>query len=236
MRNRIAAVEGDEQIDVEQYSHSARFYREVEENKAYRLEEQLESLTASYERAVEQKRLSDARAAYYVTPEGAAHKARLEEAIEKKIAEWAESDRRTAEAIETRIRQLMGTHWGVERLDKGYLKIGIIDAAKSTAERREFFFGQEIEIRYEEHNFFEGKERFDSDCCTAGCYSMLGGHTVGERAMFYVGVGKLYGDAQTVEWLRIAMRDYNRAFERYGKEIDALHTELNNPLKREEAQ
>lgn len=236
MKNCIAAVKGDEQIDVEQYSHSARFYREAKESKEYELKEWLENLTNSYERMVEEKRIADARAAYYTTPEGAAHKARLEETIERKAAEWEDLKRRTAESIETRIRRVMGTHWGVEWLDKGYLKIGIIDAEKSTAERRKFFFGQEIEIRYDERPFLKtAKEWFECNIGTCDGFAMRGGATVGERAMFYADAGKLLGDAQTVEWLRITMRDYNRTFEHYGKEMDALDTELNDPLKREEA-
>ena len=89
----------------------------------YELKERLENLNRSYERAVEEKRLADARDAYYATSEGAAHKARLEKAIEQKIAEREDLRRLTIEAIENSLRQLMGVHWGVKRFDSGYLEI-----------------------------------------------------------------------------------------------------------------
>lgn len=184
---------------------------------------------------VEQKRIADAREAYYTTPEGAAHKARLEESIEKRIAAWKEVDRETSDAIENRLRQLMGVHWSIKRLDKGYLSIGVIDAENSTPERREFLFGQEIDIRYEERSFFSDEERFECHCGTCGSFAMDGGATVGERALFYMGIGKLFGHTETVAWLRIALRDYNRSFDRYSGELKGLRAELKNPIKTEKA-
>ena len=107
---------------------------------------------------------------------------------------------------------------------------------KSTSERREFFFGHDIEVRCEERSFpGNNKECFECNIGTCGSFDMRCGATVGERAMFYADAGKLLGDMQTIEWLRITMRDYNRTFEQIGEEMSALHTELNDPFKREEA-
>lgn len=236
LKNRIAAVNGDVQIDVDQYRQSPRFYRELKESKEYKLKERLENLTKSYERAIEEKRMIDVREAYYATPEGAAHKSRMEEAIEKKITEWKDLNRRTAERIESRIRRIMGAHWGVKRFDKGYLCIGVIDAGQTTPKQREFFFGQEIEIRYEWNSIYSKRERFECNCGTCGSFAMSGGATVGERAMFYVGLGALYSDAETVEWLRTTMRDHSRTLSRIREELDSLHAELNNPTTTKEAQ
>ena len=236
MNNRIAALRGDEQIDVEQYSYSVRFYREAKESKENELKKRLENLDRFYERAVEEKRFSDARVAYYATPEGAAHKARLEKSIEKKIAEMDDLNRLTIEAIENSLRRLLGAYWGVKWLDKGYLKLGVIDAAKSTSEQREFFFGQYIDVRYDERPFLKNdKECFECNIGTCGGFDMRGSATVGERAMFYADAGKLLGDTQTIEWLRIAMRNCNRTSEQFCNEISALHRELNDPFAREKA-
>lgn len=236
MNNRIAALRGDEQLDVEQYSRSGRFYREAKESRENELKKQLEDLNHSYERTVEDKRFAEARAAYYATPEGTAHKARLEKSIERKLAEMEASNRSTLDAIENSLRQLLGVHWGVKWLDKGYLKLGVIDAAKSTPEQREFFFGQYIDVRYDERPFLKNdKECFECNIGTCGGFDMRGCATVGERAMFYADAGKLLGDMQTIERLRIAMRDYNRTSEQFCNEISALHRELNDPFAREEA-
>lgn len=236
LKNRIAELTGGQQIDVEACLQDWRFSREAANLKVYELESRIEILKMHYAAAVEEKRLSEVRDAYFATAEGGAHKARLEASIEKKIAEWEESNRRTAEAIEIRIRQLLGVHWGVKRYDKGYLVLGVIDTEHSTSEQREFYFGQDLEVRYEEHPFLmKDQDRFDCNIGTCGGFALAGGATEGERARFYVGAGRLLGDAETVEWLRTTMRDYNRTFEQYGKERDALNAELNNPFKREEA-
>lgn len=235
LKNMIAEVKGNPQIHLEQLQQTPQFDREAKNSREYRLKEQIESLQQTYQNIVEQKSQDDRREAYYATPEGAAHKARLEETIKKKVAERREMSRQTTESVENRIRQLLGAHWGVKYFDRGILCIGVIDFNNSCSEQRKFIFGQEITIRYEEQDYWSDAERFGSDCNGAGSFSMQGGSTIGERAMFYVGIGKLYGDSETVEWLRITMRDYNRAFDRFRQEMNSLRFELSTPISKEEA-
>lgn len=236
LKNRIAEFKGEKQTDIEEYSKHRPFKDEACNDTMCGLEFKIETLEKSYEKIVEEKHIADAREAYYATTEGAAHKTLLEKAIEEKIAEWKEMDRETSDAIECRLQQLMGVHWNIKRLDKGHLTIGIIDAENTTPERREFFFGQEINIRYEEHYYlFSDKERFECNCGACGSFAMDGGTTISEQAMFYVGIGKLFGDAATVEWLRITMRGYNRSSDKLSGELESLRAELENPMKKEEA-
>nr|DAO74593.1 MAG TPA: hypothetical protein [Caudoviricetes sp.] len=234
LQNQINEINGTEQKDVEAYASTWQFVRELKQWKINELEQRINNLDKEYQTAVGKKAQEMLRDAYFATPEGAAHKVRLETAIEAKIKEWEQTEQRSIMEIERCIQQLLGMHWGIIDCKQGYLNIGVIDAAKSTAEQREFFFGQHIEIYYNENCYLSGRERFESNCCTAGSYSMTGGTTVGERAMFYVGIGKLYGDAETVECLRIKMRDMAREIDRLGKELDELRAELKNPIKKQE--
>lgn len=230
LKNRIAAIKGDQPLDLETPMAKGRFYDDLRKSKAYEMESELQSLTRTYERLVEEKRCTEIREAYYATPEGAVRKAKLEAAIETKIEEWKAAERCTTVDIEQRIEQALGMHWGVKRYDKGFLCIGVIDPAESTPHRREFFFGQSIEIRYEERPYFEHGERFECNCGSCGNFSMQGGTEVGERALFYVGIGKLYGDMALVEWLRLTMRDSARTLDRLSEELDSLRAELKNPV------
>ena len=192
LKNRIAEIRGETTIDLETYSQEQCFRDEVAKSKICELESQIESLERKLFEEEETKRIADARDAYFTTEEGAARKIELEAAIKGKIEEWKNFELQIIEAIENRLHEFLGSHWGVERYDKVYLKIGIIDAEKSAAERRTFFFGQKIEIRYDERPFLKtDKEWFECNIGTCGGFDMRGGETVGERAKFYIDTGKL---------------------------------------------
>ena len=63
---------------------------------------------------------------------------------------------------------------------------------------------------------------------------MDGGHTVGERARFYVGIGKLFSDQALIDEIRCTMAFYIVTRERLANELSELQEELGDPLKKQE--
>lgn len=232
LMNRIAEVRGEQQTNIEEYSRSRQFAREVRESKEYELKERLERMKELYAKAVEDKRRSDACTLYFATEKGAAHKARIEEEIETKIAELKQTERSIVATLESLLRHTLGSHWGVcyfsSNYSGGILTFGIVDEAKSTDERRAFFFGQTTTIYYNEEGY--RKERFEINVGTCGSCSLFGGDTEGEHARFYIGIGRLLADRSLSEQLRDTMREGSHRLEALAEELRALHTELKNPL------
>lgn len=231
LKNRIAQIDGTAQTDVEQIARTGKFACEAKNARVSDLEFRIDTLKGQYRKAVEKKEREERNASYFATPEGAARKQTIEKEIDAARQEWDRSERRLVADMEERIRQTLGEQWGVSRYTKGCLVIGVIDPEKSTTEQREFFFGQTIAISYDMRPWGEGQERFETNVGTCGSCSMTGGRTVGERAFFYVGIGKLFADQELVEYLRTTIRDAAESFDKAVEKVCGLEAELQNPLK-----
>jgi hypothetical protein len=59
---------------------------------------------------------------------------------------------------------------------------------------------------------------------------MEGGATVGERAMFYAGIGQLFGDAELVARLKAILKEASQKTDLLSKEYNDLQHKLANPL------
>lgn len=231
LKNMIAEVEGTTQTDIVQHTRTARFADEVKNARVSDLEMRITKLNEQYHRAVEKKEREERAAAYFATPEGAARKQTLENEIDAIWQATENEEKRLIADFESHIQQTLGVHWGVDRYVKGNLRIGVIDAEKSTPELREFFFGQTFEICYDERPWGIGQERFDTNIGTCGSCSMTGGQTVGERTFFYIGVGQLFANTELLEYLRTTMRDAARNFDKAIEKVISLQAELQDPTK-----
>lgn len=90
LRNMIAVEKGTQQIALDKLESDYRFQRELRDSKGYELREQIDALNREYTRIVEDKQRKVRNDAYFATPEGAAHKRRLEEAIAQRQQAWKE--------------------------------------------------------------------------------------------------------------------------------------------------
>ncbi|MDL2319807.1 hypothetical protein LJC45_01600 [Alistipes sp. OttesenSCG-928-B03] len=231
VKNRINELNGKELIDLTDRRLIGKMDDEAYRGKKYKLEEELESIQKQYDRLVAQKEQDEKTAAFYATAEGQILKAGLESDIEAKIEEWKTFEIQVRANLEEVIQHYLGSHWGVKSMNKGYASIAVIDADKSTPERREFFFGQDIDIRYESRNWLSGgTERFESSCGSCGSFDMTGGQTIGERAMFYVGIGQLYANPELIQAIKEILRNSEAETERISAELDALRKQLANPI------
>ena len=172
---------------------------------------------------------------YFATPTGTTHKAILEEEFENKVTEWKAYNSDVFQRTDSTIKTGLGNNWGVINLDKSgsgvILTIGIIDNEKSTHEYLKAYFGQDIEIRYESKDWRDRKESFRSSCCSCGDFALEGGNTIGERAMFYVGIGKLYESNILINFIKEELRSFGKHTEKLSNELENIRQQLANPLK-----
>jgi hypothetical protein len=227
--NRLRELNGERPVDLESPQMKGKI-RDCAKRTKYDLEGELERLQRRYADQKLRKEHDAKVAAYYATPEGAAFKAETERAMERKIEEWKEFDTATTEILEQTIQAVLGKDWGVDRYKKGYVEVGVIDAEKSTPEMRRFYFGQYIEIRCEERYWSDNREIFEANCGSCGSFGMEGGATVVERAMFYAGIGRLFGDPGSVAALKAILKDASQKTDLFGKEYNDLRRSLANPL------
>lgn len=231
LKNLIAEVHGLKKTNIAEWEKTFQFHKELKAARIYDLNEQIERLKSTYKTAVDIKERDARTFAYYATPEGHAHKARIEKAIAQKQEQWKVVLHEYALHIDQQIQKCLGDHWGVVKYESGELCVGIIDPQKSTPERRESYFGQDIDIYYEEKRFPTGKSYYTVNCCTTGRFSMEGGQTVGERAMFYVGFGQLLANPSLVNDIKFTMAQTEHTIQSLREELATLNDQLADPLK-----
>ena len=231
LKNLLAEVQGKEPIDMIEFEKTYRFREELKASRIYDLREQIERLKKEYKITIEAMERDARTSAYYATPEGHAHKVHIEEAILQIQKDWRLTLRQDALHIDQQIQKYLGVHWGVVSYHSGDLCIGVIDVKKSTPQRRESYFGQDIDIYYNEKSFPTGESRFDTNCCTAGGFSMEGGQTVGERAMFYVGFGQLLANSSLVNDIKLTMAQTVQNNRLFNEKLAELKNQLTDPLK-----
>lgn len=234
LRNQIAGEKGTPQVDLNEIENDYRFQRELRESKGYELREQIDTLNREYTRVIEDKQRQARNDVYFATPEGTAHKWRLEEAIAQRQQSWSEHVQQSTLFLEDRLQQTLGPHWGVCCYGKEQMTIGVIDAVRSTPQRREYYFGQDIDIWYEDRTGHGTDVRFSANCGTTGSFSMEGGQTVGERAAFYVGIGCLLSDRGLVRDIRNTMATTVQFADKLVDDLARLQRELDDPLKKQE--
>lgn len=230
VQNQINELAGKPLADLTDARMKGKMYEEARRSSKTDLERRLTNIQEQLERTRKSAAYEKRVTAFYATPGGIEHKAQAEEAKAKLISEWQKYERTTVDLIENRIQNDLGGHWGVSRFNKGFLEIGVINAEKPTADRREFYFGQTIDIRYQEKKWGVGTEEFESGCCSCGSFDVAGGGTIGERAMFYVGIGRLYGNPELVTFLKESLRDSARQIEAMSEELEALRRMLSHPV------
>ncbi len=231
LKNLIAEVQGKEKTNIDELEKTYRFQKKLKAARIYDLKEQIERLKSTYKTAIEIKERDARTSIYYATPEGHACKVRIEEAISQKQKDRRLALQQDALHIDQQIQKCLGGHWGVVKYDSGELCLGIIDPQKSTPGRRESYFGQDIDIYYEEKRFPTEESRYTVNCGTVGSFSMEGGQTVGERAMFYAGFGQLLANPSLVNDIKLTMAQTERTIQSLRDELDTLNDQLADPLK-----
>ena len=235
LRNQIAETEGntDRIINIEEYATTWDFHYKASDYKVYELEEEIKSLQSRLERVTKEKHIREAREAYYATPAGQEMKADLERWIEKTRADWDKYEVDSKAELNGKIEALLGQPWGVSRLSTNCICIGVRDTKDES--KRDFIFGQEFEIFYEQRSWYgrENRQRFEANIGTCGSFSAIDGEA-GSFARYYIGIGQLLSNTEFLSELKHRLFKYAADIEDFYKTIKDLEKQLENPVGIEE--
>lgn len=225
LQNELRILRGEEPYDIDALTTGWRFRDNAQKEREYRLKADIESLEKSIEK---QKADNDKKAksnAYYETEEGKTFKAQLTNQKDIEIQAFEEYENNMLEVFKTWIKGYLGSHWTVKHLYDHGIGFGVWDADKT-----DFVFGQTLEIRCERHHYWkDGREQFETNVGTTGSFDILE-QNIGDRALFYVDLGKFLSDKIKLNELKERMFLYSETLDMMRKRIREINNKLENPL------
>lgn len=232
IQNQIRALKGEEEFNLEGNPMINKMDEEACNGRKYEFEDKLKRMQEKLDRTKTEIDINKRKEEYYKTPEGLQDKERTEKLIEAKKEELTSFEHNTKTSLEKDIQAALGPHWGIQRFNKGCLTIAVINEEKSTPTQRDYYFAQEIEIRYKKKWWAPDNniDCFEANFGSCGSFNVEGGQTVGERAMYYVGVGSFFGNETLLLHIKTIMRAFLETTEHITKEVENLGKHLNNPF------
>lgn len=228
IRNQINEVEGLEPLDIEALTNTWKFRDAAKKSTVAGLKETIENLTNQLERATKEKARKEALRAYLQTEEGKTKmdSLLLERTVEMESLKSYEGDMN--KKFNRFAKMVIGEGWAVGNHNERYISFGVVNLDES--EKREFVFGQVVEIWFERKNIFgEAKEKFEMSVGSTGCFDIQKmGH--GDRARFYNELGRFLGKATEIQQLKEMLFDYSDNMEDFHKRIRNLNEQIKNPM------
>ena len=125
LRNQIAEVKGNDQVNIDELVQSYKFRDEAAEWKEYELKLRIEALTEGLEKAKVEAAQRAAADAFYATEEGQAYRRECQERRALLAAEYDTVESSTLINLEILINTTLGLNWKVGRLSTTNLELGI---------------------------------------------------------------------------------------------------------------
>lgn len=224
LNNELKALRGEETDNIEELTSGWRYQDTLKNSRVYELKDRIERLNKAIE-TQKAKNEKQARVdAFYQTEKGKARKEYLEELLKKEEESFTNLNNRNTDTLKTWIKDFLGDHWTVRRAGKGSVDFQIWDADKA-----DYVFGSEIEIRYEKCSWMrDGAERFETNIGAMGSFNVLEDDVTG-RARFYMDLGKFLANKGKLEELKHFMRNYEEALETVQAHVNFINYELENP-------
>lgn len=222
LRNKIAEVKGDDQVNIDELVQSYKFRDEAAGWKEYELKLRIEELTKSLEKAKVEATQQAAADAFYATEEGQAFKRECGEKRALLCIEFDETESRTLLDLQTMVSTALGAQWQVGRLSTTYVELAVVDAENKP------IFGQSVSIYYEKKCWLGG-ERFQINVGTCGCHDLLPEERSLSMAEFYIGIGKLHANTELLERIKDAFFYYAERIASIQKEVRELDELVKNP-------
>jgi hypothetical protein len=225
LQNELRILRGEEPYDLAERTSDWKFRQTAKEEREYTLKADIERLEAAIAKQKVDNERNAKTAAYYATEEGAAHKAQLENEKEIQIGAYNEYSNSTIEAMKSWIKEFLGEHWTVK-----FMSDNCIEFAVWNAETGKFAFGQEINIRAEKHDYLNNsKELFETNIGSTGSFGLTE-QEVGDRARYYIDLGKFLSDTTKLAQLKNRMFLFAETLEDIRDCVRRLNAELENPL------
>ena len=225
LQNQLRALRGEELRDITLLTSGWKFQQAVKDAREYSLKQEIEQLETAIANQKEENEKKAKTEAYFATEEGAARKAQLEEQKIKEINNYNEYCNTSLEEMKAWIKEFLGQHWSVK-----FMTDTCIGFAVWNAETGKFAFGQEIEVNAEQHYFFnDNKELFETNVGSTGSFN-IEEREVGDRARFYIDLGRFLSDTTKLAQLKNKMFLYAETLADIRDCVRRLNAELENPL------
>ena len=226
--NELDTLRGNTEnlTDLDSLVNNWKFRDEAKNSTVYDLQSSNESLRRSIVRermVIEQKAAAEA---YFATEEGQARKVSLlksEEELRQRMTEFMEN---RESFFNSWIKEFLGSYWKLYYLSDSRIEFAIADPKDESKE----VFGQSIEI-YFDKNYWGKKERFETNVGTCGGFSLLASEQ-GDRARFYIDLGRFLSDKTRLEALRTMLFRYKDTLDQMREELTNIENELANPTSK----
>ena len=142
------------------------------------------------------------------------------------IVEFKETDEAMRSELQGFIHRTLGDYWTLETFGPTCVSFAIA----KPGEDKGTVFGQTIEIFYERNSWFTGKDRFEVSVGSTGSFEALSANQ-GDRARFYIDLGKFLADQQGLQQLRDRLYEHADKMDQIRARIKAVQDRKDNPFE-----
>ena len=225
LQNELRSLRGEQTIDLQKVTTDWRWRSEVSTSRELYLKQEIESLEKAIAAQKAKNDKDAATAAFFATEGGAEMKARLEAEKKEAAAEFNTHENAALEELKAWVKNFLGEHWTVK-----FLSDDAVDFAVWDADKADFVFGQNIEVRCEKHYYWnENKERFETNVGTTGSFDLTR-QDAGSRGRFYIDLGRFPDNAQKLDELKNFMFRFHDEREAIRDRVRSANAQLENPL------
>ena len=224
--NEYNTLIGAATTDLDEYAQTYKYQKALKESRAFDLEQANESLRQKIEKAKAEKEHAAKVEAFYQTPEGIRLMAELDAQELAAIVEFKETDEAMRSELQGFIHRTLGDYWTLETFGPTCVSF----AVAKPGEEKGTVFGQTIEIFYERNSWFTGKDRFEVSVGSTGSFEALSANQ-GDRARFYIDLGKFLADQQGLQQLRDRLYEHADKMDQIRARIKAVQDRKDNPFE-----
>ena len=226
--NEYNTLTGAATTDLDEYAQTYKYQKALKESRAFDLESANESLRQKIEKAKAEKERAAKVEAFYQTPEGIKLMAELDAQELAAIVEFKETDEAMRSELQGFIHRTLGGYWTLETFGPTCVSFAIA----KPGEEKGTVFGQTIEVFYERNSWFTGKDRFEVSVGSTGSFEALSANQ-GDRARFYIDLGKFLADQQGLQTLRDRLFEHADKMDQIRARIKAVQDRKDNPFTTE---
>lgn len=223
--NEYYTLTGAATTDLDEYSQTYKYQKALKESRAFDLEQANESLRQKIAKTKTEQESASKVEAFYQTPEGIRLMAGLDSEELTATMEFKETDEAMRSELQDYIHRTLGDYWTLENLGPTCVSFGITKPGNP----KETVFGQTIEIFYERNSWFTGKDRFEVSVGSTGSFEALE-TAQGDRARFYIDLGRLLADQQGLQALRERLFQHAEKMNVIRTRIKAVQDRKDNPF------
>ena len=220
LQNQLRALRGQETIEMPAGYH---YTKALKDTREYELKDEIERLQSAIQAQEKENEVKARTEEFYSTPEGQAYKDSLIHQREDCYAAQEKATEEQLHRLNAIITKALGSRWAVKNMSTTSVEFG-----KLRADQKDYTFGQDIQIWADPHHFGEG-ERFEANIGTTGGFD-LQSENPDSRLEYYIDLGKLLNDAETLQSIKEAVFSYNDQIQAGRETYQALQKKLANPL------